>query len=178
MGWMQTYSGRKIYPLDLQVESISILDIAKPLSRMPRFAGHLLEFYTVAEHCVWVSKHVPEEHAMRAFAHDWSEAYLVDLPSPIKKAFGFEAYREAEHRAMRAICFKFALPLREDASIKQADLAALLTEQRDLMGPAVEEWPSEWFPDIRPCDHCTIKPAGSPEKAYGAFMERYAELFG
>ena len=55
MDWIQTYSGKKFYPLDPRPEDIDIRDIAHALSLNCRFNGHCRCFYSVAEHSVGVS---------------------------------------------------------------------------------------------------------------------------
>ncbi len=98
------------------------------------------QFYSTAEHCVRMSEIVPYEDAMWALLHDASEAYLVDLPRPIKHVEGFAAgYLEAESRLMEAVCVRFHLYPEEPESVKEADLRLLETERRDLM-TAAELW--------------------------------------
>ena len=70
-----------------------------------------------------------------ALLHDASEAYLVDLPRPIKRHSELgRLYREAERAVMAAVCQRFGLPIEEPESIGQADAVLLSTEMRDLMG--------------------------------------------
>ena len=83
--WIQTMSGVIFYPLDPRPEEIRIEDIAHALSHQCRFAGHCREFYSVAEHSVRVSRELPQEFMLWGLLHDASEAYLVDLPRPIKR---------------------------------------------------------------------------------------------
>ena len=63
-------------------------DIAHALSNTCRFAGHCSEFYSVAEHSVLVSKLMEEldlGDPMIGLMHDGHEAYLSDVPSPLKQ---------------------------------------------------------------------------------------------
>ena len=48
--WMQTYSGKRYYPVDPRIEDVDINDIAHALSHLCRYGGHCSRFYSVAEH--------------------------------------------------------------------------------------------------------------------------------
>lgn len=56
--WMQTYTGRRFYPLDPRSDEIDPADIAHALSLLCRYGGHVDRFYSVAEHCVLMSEWV------------------------------------------------------------------------------------------------------------------------
>lgn len=47
---IQTYTGRKFWPLDPRPEDVCIEDIAHALSLKCRFGGHCKRFYSVAQH--------------------------------------------------------------------------------------------------------------------------------
>lgn len=129
--WMQTFRGRQFWPLDPRTEDVYIDDIAASLSKQCRFAGHSLEFYSVAEHSVRVSLACDPLDALWGLLHDASEAYLVDVPRPIKPYL--KEYRSIETNVMNAICKRFGLSETMPESVKQADTALLATEARDLM---------------------------------------------
>jgi flavin-dependent thymidylate synthase len=99
--WMQTYSGGRFYPGDPRIEQIELTDIARALSRICRYAGHCEQFYSVAQHSVYVSGMVPPEHALCALMHDATEAYLVDIPRPLKRMLA--GYTVLEDRLWRVI---------------------------------------------------------------------------
>lgn len=138
--WLQTYSGVQFFPWDPREEDIVIEDIAHALSNIPRFTGHTTHFYSVAQHSVLVSMYCGPEDALWGLLHDASEAYLVDLPSPIKRDPRMAAYREAEQRLQRCIARKFGLPEEMPASVKRADMLLLSTEATQLMGPRPAPW--------------------------------------
>lgn len=62
--WIQTFTGRRFWPLDPRPEDVCIEDIAHALSLKCRFGGHCTRFYSVAEHSVHVSNYVPAEFAL------------------------------------------------------------------------------------------------------------------
>jgi hypothetical protein len=84
-----------------------------------------------------------------ALLHDASEAYLVDVPRPIKHRL--RGYYELEISTMQAIWEHFGLPLPSleiQNAITQADDALLATEMEDLMGRS-DFAPLEWDRPIR-----------------------------
>ncbi len=54
--WIQTYTGICFNPFLPDPKDITLEDIAHALSMMCRYNGHTKEFYSVAEHCVIMSK--------------------------------------------------------------------------------------------------------------------------
>jgi 5'-deoxynucleotidase YfbR-like HD superfamily hydrolase len=89
MATLETVSGRKIDVTDPNPDTIEITDIAWALSRMPRFSGHSIPYipYSVAQHCIQVMKELAphgERIQLYGLLHDAAEAYMNDLPSPIK----------------------------------------------------------------------------------------------
>ena len=83
-GFIGTFSGLRFWPLAPNLEKILVEDIAHALAHQCRFGGHASRFYSVAEHSVHVSQLCLPEHALWGLLHDASEAYLVDLPRPLK----------------------------------------------------------------------------------------------
>lgn len=168
--WIQTYSGRAFNPTEPLEDSIVIQDIAHSLSMQCRFSGHVKVFYSVAQHCVLVSYLCAPEDALWGLLHDASEAYLVDIPSPLKRSGLFDNYIELEKNVMNKISDRFGLSREEPASVKVADKVLLSMEARDLMSPLHPDWnnPVEPLP-------LHILPV-PPEEAKEMFMKRFYEL--
>lgn len=177
MTWIQTYTGRAFTPLTPRVEDIDLLDIAHALSNQCRFAGHTIHFYSVAEHSVYVSRVVPPELAPLALLHDAAEAYLVDVPRPIKPYLG--GYDDMETHLMNFICARFNVAHfapgysapRDWPIIKEADDAVLAAERDQVMSAA----PREWAPLPPPPPGLFIA-ALPPAQAKALFLERAREL--
>ena len=170
IAWIQTHSGRRFTPTNPNPDAIVIQDIAHALSMQCRFSGHCKYFYSVAQHSVLVSYICDSQDALWGLLHDASEAYLVDVPRPLKRSGKFQAYIEFEGKMQEAICRRFGLPMAEPPSVKKADTALLATEARDLMSPLHSEWdqPTDPLPFlIEPWDH---------NKAKDRFMKRFFEL--
>jgi len=170
--WIQTYTGRRFSPTNPVVDAIVIEDIAHPLSMQCRFSGHVKEFYSVAQHSVLVSYICDTKDALWGLLHDASEAYLVDIPRPIKQSGKFDNYMEFEKVMQAAVCEKFGLPKDMPKSVKMADDMLLMTEARDFMSPLHTGW-------TKPCEPIPFKIVPiTHEKAKVAFLRRYCELTG
>lgn len=171
--------GHVIDPINPDPDDIHIEDIAWSLSQQRRFTGHLKKPYSVAEHSVRVSLVVPEEDAKAALMHDSSEAYLLDVPSPLKNALFGDRYRQVEDKLMEVISEKFGFEWPLPESVVYADNALLRTENRDLMDPIEdpklqhELWDRWFFAEALPE---TIEPMND-KQALEAFMIRYHVLF-
>jgi hypothetical protein len=136
--WIQTATGRPFWPIDPRPEDIDIEDIAHALSMLCRFGGHCLRFYSVAEHSVLLSRHVAPEHKLWALLHDASEAYLVDVPRPLKPFL--RGYREAEGKIMAAVCDRYGLAPEMPAAVKAADTSLLMDEAAQNMSRPLVAW--------------------------------------
>jgi hypothetical protein len=144
--WMQTYTGKRIDPFNPDPALIDIDDIAWALSNVCRFGGHSERFYSVAEHSVFIAEYLygtwqRRRLALAGLLHDATEAYLGDVPRPIKYRPEFAFYREAEAKLEAAIFHKFGLnEFVCHPEIKRVDNAILADEARQLMGDPGESW--------------------------------------
>ena len=129
--WMQTYSGLRYFPMDPRPEDIDPRDIAHALSLLCRYGGHIDRFYSVAEHCVNVSHTVSKDHALAALLHDATEAYVVDVPRPVKRYLA--DYRMVEAKVWLAIAARFGVDPELPAEVKEHDTRILLDERATLM---------------------------------------------
>lgn len=134
--WMQTYTGRQFWPLDPRPEEIFIEDIAHALSMQCRYAGHCKKFYSVAEHSVILAEYVPAPFKLWALLHDASEAYLTDIPRPLKGDLA--GYRALEDRVMLAVCQRFGLSDDMPSIVAEADDRIIGDERSNLSNPWVE----------------------------------------
>jgi hypothetical protein len=174
--YLQTVSGRWVNPFDPDPEQIELGDIARALANQCRFGGHCRTFYSVAQHCVIVSELIEKEggaaeDALAALMHDAAEAYLGDLPHPIKHRSPLgAAFREAEQPLERAICDRFSVAGASPA-VKRLDRALLATERRTFSS---ESW--HW-PELAGVEPLELElEAWSPDEAADAFLRRYEEL--
>jgi hypothetical protein len=166
--WLQTYTGKMFWPLNPRVEDICIEDIAHALSLICRYNGHSKYFFSVAQHSVIVSRHVSKENALWGLLHDVAEAYIGDLPSPIKNCL--PEYVKLEERILKTIAKKFDLHHDMPEEVKRADAAVLAAEMKVLMGKP----PREWYLPEKPLD-IKIVPLYSIA-AEGMFLHRYSDI--
>lgn len=171
MSFIQTLSGKQFDYINSTIDDIDVEDIAGALSNICRFAGHLPEFYSVAQHSVLCSQIVSPEFAFEALMHDAAEAYCQDIPAPLKALL--PEYRQIEKRTEQLIRLKFDLPLEESSVVKYADLAMLATERRDL--DIDDSIPWVMLEGIPPTDLFEIHPL-RPGQAFGMFINRFNEL--
>lgn len=170
--WIQTYSGKRFNPTKPVVSNIVIQDIAHSLSMQCRFSGHCKFFHSVAYHSVLVSYITDRQDALWGLLHDASEAYLVDIPRPLKHSGKMQGYIDYEKVMQEAICDRFGLSKVEPPSVKYADNILLATEARDLMSSHHPDWKM----DVEPLPF-KISPI-SQHEAKDLFMKRFYELVG
>lgn len=140
--WVQTYTGKRFYPLDPRVEDVDIQDIAHALSLKCRYTGHCREFYSIAQHSVLVAEIVDKfgrrQQTLTALMHDAAEAYIADVARPVKASI--LQLKEIEERLEVVIAEKFGLIFPFPDAVKTADNIMLATERRDLMGTPPRPW--------------------------------------
>lgn len=166
--WMPVFSGRRFWLLDPRPEDIDICDIARGLSNMCRFNGHLRKFYSVAQHSLLASDFASEKNKLHALLHDASESYCGDVISPLKPLL--TDYKAIERKVMEAIAKRFEFDLDDDEEIKEIDERLLATEVRDLVPAQVINWRF-----VRPPYQFTIIPWNADE-AYDRFLHRFEDL--
>lgn len=123
--WIMTYSGGQFWPMDPKKEEIYITDIAHALSQLNRFCGHTDFPWSVAQHSIAMSYVVPPEHALACLLHDASEAYMADVPRPLKRSL--LEYTTAENQLLHVISNMYKVNVTH-FEVKHADLKALVTE--------------------------------------------------
>lgn len=166
--WMLTYTGRQFWPMDVRPGDIDIHDIARGLSMICRFGGHVTRFYSVAEH----SCHVFDLCGTAvALLHDAPEAYIGDMVRPLKRQT--PEFMEHEARIWWVIVKKFKLPPQIPDEVKDADNVMLMTERRDLQSFNRYSW-GFGLESIRPVD--IRVECWEPLRAEYEFLQRYTSL--
>lgn len=165
--WIQTYTGQKFHFMEPQLDEICIEDIAHSLSLQCRYAGHVKRFYSVAEHCVHISQNCSEPNKLWGLLHDASEAYVIDIPRPVK---GFLTnYKEIELNVMLSICKKFGLPNIMPTEVHEFDNRILFNE-KVLLAPVDWGWSLDPIPDL------DLTFPWSPAEAEARFLFQFNQL--
>lgn len=172
--YFRTFTGRRVCSLSPSPDEIDIEDIAHSLAYQCRFLGHTDGFYSVAQHSVLVSQMVPDQDALWGLLHDAAEAYLGDLPAPIKREPEMHMYRAAEERLLEAVAARFSLPSAIPDSVKRADRIVLATEFRDVTTVDDLDWIIAEC-GFAPSEHHWIMP-WPPVAAEDRFLRRFWEL--
>lgn len=171
--WLLTFTGKQFFPLDPRPDDICIEDIAHGLSLLCRFAGQCRSFYSVGEHSLLVERAMKgDDVRMRlgALLHDAAEAYIVDVPRPVKRQLAM--YRDIELNIEVAIAEKFELywPIKQPV-IEGIDNRILLDERDQLMTPSPHDWGIPGKPiGVRIHGH-------HPQLAESQFLRRFNELW-
>jgi len=176
--WFLTYSGIQFFPMDPRPEEVQLIDIAHALSRICRYGGHCLDWYSVAQHSVMVSHLVPTAFALEGLLHDAEEAYTGDMIRPIKHGLrertdAFDVMADTLKTTIRiALGLPEIMTADADAAVHAADNHALSTERRDLVRDTGREWRvSREFPPIAQ----KIEPM-ERDAAKAVFFTRFLEL--
>lgn len=194
---VETYSGMYVDTQHPDPKTINLRDVAHALSNTCRYGGHCQQFYSVAEHAVFVSKRLEAKGAslivqLAGLHHDDAEAYLGDIPRPLKPLLG-DAYTELTDTMDQAIVDGLGLywfGLRQAAEfhtkpVKRADNFALFVEARHLLPSRGLHWfkgeqgASAWGLGEQPKRIHTPpywKGGLNPPRARQLFIERHDEL--
>jgi predicted RNase H-like nuclease len=137
---IMTYSRVPMDPLNARPEQILIEDIAHSLSLMTRANGHCRQFYSVAQHSLNCAREAENlglgrRAQLACLLHDAAEAYIADIPRPVKHRLA--GFAEIEESVQRVIFQKFGLGDMAEAewdAVYRIDDALLHAEFEALMG--------------------------------------------
>lgn len=190
--YMMTSTGRKLYPQDLRPDDFCIDDIANGLASVRRYGGQadISKHYSVAEHCGLLADYafdnppnpymqpiVKATVALAVLLHDASEAFLGDLPSPVKH--GMKDYQDLEATFQNVILAKYKV---WGTSLSNAKYIHDI-DHRMLANEVVHVWPQtlldsgvvSWHRSIEPLPD--VKPACfSAQEARWFFLSRFVRF--
>lgn len=148
MSYITTFTGKQIDPANPNLSSVDIRDIAHALSFTCRGNGHVKTFFSVGQHCINAAKEASargysKRVILACLIHDASEAYMSDVPRPLKHLL--TDYIHAEDQFLEQIYMKFlGTPLTEqesalvksiDNDLLYYDLKFLLNETLNIPAP-------------------------------------------
>lgn len=177
-GFIETAHGRKFL---LNAPMFYIGEIAHALSQQTRFGGHGKRFYSVAEHSVLVANLCADlglAEPLEGLLHDAAEAYIGDMPSPVK--YQLPDFRRLEKQLESKFRQQYCLPPFMTDGCKRADLLALFIEAEFLM-PSHGAWLHTHDPDNLRAVALDLAEAYQPEcwipeRAELNFLARYRSL--
>lgn len=163
-GSIRMFSGKMVNLLDPKPDDICLHDIAHHLTNECRWGGACDPFFSVAEHSIWTMWLVIQRNAhaklyagtdkapmiarleLLALLHDAHEAYMKDIPKPLKHLFG-DRYSEICCAIDSAIYSHFNIKRPEpweQAIIKDADeLCWQIESFLFTRGPHMCEFPTK-----------------------------------
>jgi uncharacterized protein len=156
-----------------EASDVTIGDIAAALSKVCRFAGHIHQFYSVAQHAINASLIVDPKHAFDALMHDTAEAFTNDLPTPLKYAVPIFKELEVKIEAAMAERFGFSYPLSEPVRLADAQMLGIekIALKRDFSAWSVLEGI-----ETAHVEHLVDLSPWTPAEAEARFLARFAEL--
>ena len=152
---VETFSGRYVDTSNPRADTIDLVDIAHALSQTCRYGGHCSEFYSVAEHAVYVSIRLARQGydagvQLAGLHHDDSEAYLGDIPRPLKGLLG-PAYAALTKQMDETIRWQLNLnegvPSFHDVRVKDSDNWMLFVEAKHLLPSKGINWSGSQLDD-------------------------------
>lgn len=152
---IQTKNGFEFDPSTGKINTIDIRDITHALSNLCRYAGHCKKFYSVAEHSVLTYKIAkklwPDDLKTQwaALLHDATEAYVGDVPTPLKVLL--PRFNTIEDELQSEIARVFGIKWTDEITqkVKQVDLQALATEAKILFKD-ISHWQTTQGIDTHP----------------------------
>lgn len=179
--FIQTIKGNLFDYDSIETNIFDIDDIAHSLSNQCRWAGHTREFYSVGQHSVLCARQAFIEGydyptQFECLMHDGPEAYVVDLPRPLKRAV--PEYCVLEMKIESEFRKRFNLPESMSPDVRIVDDRMLITEYFQLIdnnnGRFHETSLSQT--DWQPFTDLEIVP-WTPEKTKKEFLREYHYLY-
>ena len=181
----ETYTGTAFYPRSPRVEDVNVIDIAHHLSCQSRYLGAASigeadTIFSTAQHCCLLCDYIKETggSAMDCYQilhHDDAEAYLTDVPRPIKQYM--PEYKQWDHNIQ--MCIRSWLGIGDVPVPKwqdEVDSRIIADERAQVMSDSGLDWSHDPEPLGVPIDPWT------PRQAEQNFLLRHAtfsrEIFG
>lgn len=144
MSYITTFTGKHFDPTNPDIHNIDIQDIAHALSYICRGNGHVKSFFSVGQHCINCALEAKERGyhnrlILACLLHDASEAYLLDVPRPIKHTM--PEYIKIEEHLLDMIYELFlgsTLTEKEKQIVKSIDDDLLYYDLKELLNETTD----------------------------------------
>lgn len=144
MSYITTYTGKHFDPTNPDMTAVDIRDIAHALSLICRGNGQVKTFFSVGQHCINAALEAEKRGCSKrvilaCLIHDASEAYLSDVPRPLKASM--LEYTRTEDRLLDLIYEKFlgsTLTGEEQKIVKSIDNDLLYYDLKELLNEKSE----------------------------------------
>lgn len=178
MSYITTYTGKHFDPLNPDMTLVDIRDIAHALSLTCRGNGHVKTFFSVGQHCINAAKEAAARGYSRrvilaCLVHDASEAYMSDVPKPLKSSM--PEYIHTEDHLLEQIYEKFLgspLGSEEEQLVKKIDKDLLYYDLLELLNEPTDGQAPELMIDL---DY-TFVPFEQVEQTFLEVFEKYRIL--
>lgn len=166
-------SGIFFYPEDPDWKEMHIEDVAHKLAFQCRYGGATSKYYSIAEHCVILSKLIQGDRRTKRnmLMHDLAEYAIQDFMRPLKQLCQ-PWYRELEDKieSQGAIAFQVDFPMRREVAL--LDLRICVDEKVALINPQDAMNEIEKMGPIGGIDfHCW-----DPYEARSQFMKQWEKV--
>ena len=162
-------SGKFYSYLNPETNDWTIEDIALSLSNLCRYSGQVQKFYSIAQHSYLVSYAVDQAYALDGLLHDGIEAFMVDIPTPLKVLLPDYKALEKQHEA--ELFKRFGLEFPMNLAVHKADRELLCAEVRDMKAPN-----AHWDFCATDVSHIPHIDPWTPYMARKMFLKRYYQL--
>lgn len=166
-----TYTGGEFYPLDPEPSEVDLPDIANGLANTCRYAGQCQFYYSVGTHSLYVSEELAEQGPqvqLYGLLHDAAEAYVSDVPRPLKREL--ENFADIESNVLDAVWTGLGVPAPTDSqweTVMAADDQLFRYEADTLLAEFEPPSVPDLSYELSPC---------SPEEVRERFVDRVREL--
>ena len=175
MADITTYTGKHFDTVKPDKNTIDIRDISHALSLTCRGNGHVKNFFSVGQHCVYCAKEAEARGYSRrvilgCLLHDASEAYMSDVPRPFKEML--TEYQKLEDKLIDLIYEHFlgsVLTEEEQEKVKEIDDDILYFDMIELLN-VPQEMP---VPKMHINLDYSVQPFEDIEQAYIEIFEKY-----
>ena len=170
-------SGKLFDLLNPTEDDFDIMDIAHTLALSCRWGGWCREFYSVAQHSFYASYMVQPRLALAALLHDATEAYMTDIPRPLKALLPDYCAMETTLGGKLAVAFDLPVCAFVDPEIKAIDDRLMALEATVLINTSEAFWQTMGGrPDGSIFDIDKNFQTWPWEVAEKAFLSRYFEI--